>query len=284
MPRKLRYSERKAIAEQGGLGPLTDEPDSRLRNALLYLYIEAAQSACGDDFKAAMQGACVKHFGWAGDTQITQALHNPGGGIEVYLDLIEIFCEQAATEHWVYAGMTEYKTTALKDAGGELNGLFDRHRFGYRLQDGEIVKIGSPVLDEVVTGPALLASQRPGWEEVERTYKEALHRQRGGVDENDDALTAACATVEAALKAVGYRGTHLGPLAKSFKEGGTVPPELAGVPEALDVLLKRIGAVRNQHSDSHGKHAGADEVPQALVDLTVHWAGAFIVYVSATHP
>ncbi len=63
-----------------------------------------------------------------------------------------------------------------------------------------------------------------------------------------------------------------------------MPPELAGVPEALDVLLKRIGAVRNQHSDSHGKHAGADEVPQALVDLAVYWAGAFIVFLAATHP
>jgi hypothetical protein len=284
MSRKPRYSERKAIADQGGLGPLTDEPDSRLRNALIYLYIEGAKSACGGDFKDAMQGACVKHFGWVGDTQITQALRNPGGGVEVYLDLIEIFCEQAATERWVYGVMTEYKTTALKDAEGELNDLFDRHRFGYRLQDGEIVKIGSPALDEVVTGPTLLASQRPGWEEVERTYKEALHHQRGGTDENDDALTAACAAVEAALKAAGYNGTHLAPLAKSFKEGGTVPPELAGVPEALDLLLKRIGAVRNQHSDSHGKHAGADEVPQALVDLAVHWAGAFIVYLAATHP
>ena len=142
MPRKLRYSERKAVAEQGGLGPLTDEPVSQLRNALIYLYIEAVKSARGDDFKTAMEGACVKHFGWTGDTQITQVLRNPGGGIEVYLDLIEIFCEQAMTEWLVYTAVIEYKVTALQDAEGELNDLFDRHRFGYRLQDGEIVKIG----------------------------------------------------------------------------------------------------------------------------------------------
>src|SRR6187397_1765213 len=133
MPRKLRYSERKAISEQGGLGPLTEDPDSRLRNALIYLYIEAGESDCGDDFKAAMQGACVKHFGWVGDTPITQALRNLGGGIEVYLDLIEIFCEQAAIKRWVYAGMNEYEATALQNAEGELNDLFNRHRFGYRL-------------------------------------------------------------------------------------------------------------------------------------------------------
>jgi hypothetical protein len=115
------------------------------------------------------------------------------------------------------------------------------------------------------------------------TYKEALHHQRGGADENDDALTAACAAVEAAMKAAGYRGDRLGSLSKSFRNSGAVPPELAGVPEALDTLLHRIDAIRSSHGDSHGKHAGADEVPQALVDLAIHWADAFIVYLAAEH-
>jgi diacylglycerol kinase len=32
------------------------------------------------------------------------------------------------------------------------------------------------------------------------------------------------------------------------------------------------------------KDAGAAPVPQALVDLAIHWAGAFIVYVSDAVP
>jgi len=85
-------------------------------------------------------------------------------------------------------------------------------------------------------------------------------------------------------KAAGYKGDRLGPLAKSFKNSGTVPSELAGVPEALDGLLHRIGAIRSSHGDSHGKHSGAAEVPQGMVDLAIHWAGAFIVYLAAEHP
>ena len=47
-------------------------------------------------------------------------------------------------------------------------------RFGYRAEGREIRKIGSPALEETIVGPALLAVQRPGWEEVERSYREAM--------------------------------------------------------------------------------------------------------------
>lgn len=284
MPRKLRYSERQAIAETGSLGPFSDEPTHELRSAVIYLVTEGeTEFSVGEKFKVGLHSAGTKHFGW----QLTNTKERLRDETDIgrFLDLLEIIRDEAVKSRIVFRlNQPNTHRAALPNAEDELNDLFDRHRFGYRFEDGELRKIGSPVLDDVVTGPALLASQRSGWEEVERTYKEALHHQRGGDDENDDALTSACAAVEAALKAAGYKGTHLGPLAKSFKESGSVPPELAGVPGALDLLLKRIGAVRNQHSDSHGKHPGAYEVPQALVDLAIHWAGAFIVYLAAEHP
>jgi hypothetical protein len=136
--------------------------------------------------------------------------------------------------------------------------------------------VGSPALAEVIVGPALLAVQRPGWEEVERSYREAISHQRGASDERDDALTAA---VEAALKAAGYKGANLGPLAADFKARGPVF-ELRDVPAALNPLLQRSGAIRHGHGDAHGKAPGAGEVPQALADLAIHWAGAFIVYLA----
>jgi hypothetical protein len=52
------------------------------------------------------------------------------------------------------------------------------------------------------------------------------------------------------------------------------------VPEALDALLKRSGAIRDSHSDSHGKAPGADPVSPELVDLAIHWSGAFILFLS----
>jgi len=137
-------------------------------------------------------------------------------------------------------------------------------------------------LDERVIAPALQAVHRPGWEEAERSFREALHHQRGGLDERDDALTSATAALEAALKAAGLRGDRLSSLAKSLRNSDLVPGQLKEVPEALDTLLKRSGALRDPFSDAHGKAPGADEVPSALVDLSIYWTGAFINYLAET--
>jgi hypothetical protein len=284
--RRLRYSERKAIAETGTLGPLEDAPSVQLEASLLHLIRQGEESRGGNGFASALRSTCIKHFGWPGQhanpLDIMSSL-----SVEDFLDLMEILCETASAEYEILSmmvgGPVRY-AEPIPGAESEINSLFDRHRFGYRLDDGEIRKIGSPALDEVVVGPALLAVQREGWEEVERSFKEAIHHQRGPQSENDDALTAANASVEAALKATGFKGANLGPLAKDFKNAQLVPPELRGVPEALDALLKRGSAIRNSHSDSHGKPPGAQPVPQELVDLAIHWAGAFIVYLSQAIP
>jgi hypothetical protein len=54
-----------------------------------------------------------------------------------------------------------------------------------------------------------------------------------------------------------------------------------GVPDALDALLKRSGAIRDPHSDAHGKAPGAEAVPEELVNLSIYWTGAFINYLAA---
>lgn len=277
MTRKLRYSERKALAEGGSLAPFSDEPSLQLRNALEHLVIEAE----GNNLllPSALHSACVKHFGWARELKPLSALRFEE--VSDFLDFLEIFCEEATRRQTYSDGSGSIPMSGAED---EMNALFDRHRFGYRLHEGQTVKVGSPALDAVVTGPALLAIRRPGWEEVERSFREAIEHQRGGSDENDDALTAANAALEAALKAAGFKGSNLGPLVKDFKKSGRVPSELKGVPEALEVLVGRSGALRSSHGDAHGKAAGAAPVPQALVDLAIHWAGAFIVYLSDVAP
>ena len=143
---------------------------------------------------------------------------------------------------------------------------------------GEIRKVGSPALEERIVGPALLAVQRPGWEEAERSFREALAHQRSG--ETDDALTAANAAVEAALKAVGMKGGTLKELARAFKSSGLVPGYLSNVPSLLEDLLDRLHAARNVEGDAHGKPPGAAVVPPELADLAVYWAGAFIAYLA----
>jgi hypothetical protein len=276
MARKLLYSERKRLAETGSLGPLTDEPSDALRKGLAHLAQEAIHNgAQGTQFKTAVSRYGFQYLDWVSGESLPWSFENRHG--DDFLDHVELLAQQGIIRRTLRPGTFR---AALPGAEATINDLFDRHRFAYRIEGGEIRKINSPALDETVIGPALLAVKKEGWEEAERNFKEAIQHQRGPTSENDDALTAANAALESALKAAGYSGSHLSQLAKDFRNSGTVPGELKGVPEALDTLLKRSGAIRDNHGDAHGKAAGAAPVPQALVDLAINWAGAFIVYLS----
>jgi hypothetical protein len=276
--RKLRFSERKQLADTGSLGPLVDEPPTALINAVTNLRHIGEQGLVGAPFSRVLKNTCIQHFGWLPiqAQQIDTSLGEMPA--EAFLDYVEILVECGEADRQIPGGIVGRTASAIPSAGSRVNDLFERHRFGYRIERGEIRKIGSPLLDEEIVGPALLAVKRTGWEEVEKSFREAIHHQRGSADENDDALTSANAAVEAALKAAGFKGANLGPLAKDFKKSPHVPAELKGVPGALDSLIGRSGALRSSHGDAHGKAPGAALVPQALVDLAIHWAGAFIVY------
>jgi hypothetical protein len=194
--------------------------------------------------------------------------------VDEFLDAVEIIADEA--QRTTTSGTSS--TRPIPDVEERINRIFQRFRFGFRMDNGEIRKIGSPALEEMVVGPALLAVQRPGWEEAERSFREALAHQRSG--ETDDALTAANAAVEAALKAAGLSGKTLKELARSFKAAGIVPGYLSNVPDLLEDLLDRLHAARGVAGDAHGKPPGAEEVPAELADLAIYWAAAFIAYLA----
>lgn len=270
MSRRLRYSERKRLAETGSLGDLVHDRVSReLATAVLSLLARPAGGTAGTFYRR-LQDACIQYFGvdqrW--DDFVVAGPPDP------FLDFVEIAVEEAQRR----VVISVQPITPITNCEEKMNILFERFRFGYRIEGGEAHKIGSPTLEAEVIGPALLSVRRKGWEEVERSFREALDHQRGG--ETDDALTAANAAVEAALKAIGMKGNTLKELSRGFKNAGIVPGYLANVPDLLEDLLDRLHAVRSTAGDAHGKGPGAPEVPQELADLAIHWAGAFIVYLS----
>jgi hypothetical protein len=284
--RKLRYSERLTIAESGALAPLNfDEIPESFRQAIEYVVRKATEVRhVGKAFSNSLHGAVVEHFG-LGPATSYQALILSADA-PAFLDTAEIIAEEGKREHTYRApensGRVIYRLhaqAAMPEFADKFNTLADRHRLGYRFENHEIQRIGSPALSDAIVGPALLAAQRFGWDQVERSFREALRHQRGGSDENDDAVTAASAALESALKATGLPGATLGQLSKAFKGSGLAAPQLRGVPDLLQDLLERSAAVRNIHGDAHGRGPGDDpEAPQELVDLAVHLTGAFIVY------
>jgi hypothetical protein len=291
---RLRYSDRRQLAEQGSLGPLAyGAVPEKLTAAVVSIYQHAArQDLIGGHFDKRVLAACEQHFGrtfWGVNSppraggrlqDFLQAKYPSPITILDFLDVIEILAEEGPRS-WTF---TLESGNVTRQADGEIeqhiNAVFVRHRFGYRLSSGEVRRIGSPAMDEAVVGPALLATSRPGWEQVDRSYRDALHHRRGGPGERGAAITDAHAALEAALKTAGLKGDTLAALAKSFRNSGLVLPLLEGVPELLDKLLKRSQSMRDSLSDAHGREPGTEEVPIEVVDLAIHWTGAFIVYLA----
>jgi hypothetical protein len=279
--RKLRYAERKKLAETGSLGDLVhDEVPPKFRTALWYMLFQP-QSKARERYIESVELLARPYFGWPGGENTTTFVAT--ASTDDLLSFVEIARERAGHSYnnTAYSERPHRKDVlVLSDFEERFNHLCERHRFGYRIENGNVHMVGSPVLEREVVGPALLAVQRPGWDQVEKSFREALNHQRGG--ETDDALTAAHAAVEAALKAVGMSGPFT-MMTKQFRSSALVPSYLQKTPDALDSfigLLARSNAVRSAAGDAHGKVSGSDEVPQALADLAIHWAGAFIVFLA----
>jgi hypothetical protein len=171
MARKLLYSERKRLAETGNLGPLSDEPSQALLGALDHLFREGEGKGyeVGPKFRKQVNKIGFQYLGWQPGETRSEALF--GASVEQLLDLIEVVVVvvEEGERQYRYKNLSP---RAIPNAEEQVNNLFDRHRFGYRLENGEIRKIGSPALDEEIVGPALLAVRRPGWEEVEKSFRE----------------------------------------------------------------------------------------------------------------
>jgi hypothetical protein len=288
---RLRYSDRTLLAEQGTLGALSyDEVPPRLQEGIASIYRRAAQRPrVGRAFEEQFCSALERHFGGrfygigtspSNGQRAVDFIQRPELPIADFLDVVEILIEQATQVWTIHRHDGEDELQADAYAEEHTNEAFVRHRFGFRMSNGNAHRVGSPALDEALVGPALLATARPGWEQADRSYRDALYHRRGGSDERGAAITDAHAALEAAMKAAGLKGDTLAALAKDLRNSGKVLSQLEGVPEMLDKLLKRSQAIRDSQSDAHGRAPGTEIVGAEVVDLAIHWTGSFIVYLA----
>jgi hypothetical protein len=278
--RILRYSERRRLAETGTLGDLIHEqvPDV-VRQAVYYILFQS-KNAQQSNLERRLLDRIAVHFSdfrvdWLADTPLNMQL-----SVDGFLDYCEIAIEAGnlIVQHRRSSG--EYESIRL--LGGldaRLNALFETHRFGYRFVSGEAQRMDSPLLHIEVVGPALIASQRAGWSEVEERYRSAILHHRGG--DTAKALTDANAATESALKAVGMRGNATGDLTGAFRRSPMLAPYGDRVAGQLKVLTDNLMIWRSNFGDAHGGGPGAADAPPELAALAIHWAGAYIVFLAA---
>jgi hypothetical protein len=279
----VRYSDRKLLAETGSVGDLNyDVVPDELAQAVRVI-VESPGSPIGDEFRRMLRMELAEHFG---RSDRWQSFYWDDVDVEAFLDAVEILVETATRSIFVEDESAEGRGSefvAIEDAQYRINRAFERFRFGYRVEDGEVRKIALPAWAKAVVGPPLLAVQQPGWEEVDRSFREALEHQRAR--ETDDALAAANDAIVAALKAAKMRGSTLDERAASFRAStlgrhGLVPGYLFEVPELIEDLLESLQAARSTEVAARGEAPRAAEVPAALADFAIHVAGAFVAYLA----
>jgi hypothetical protein len=275
--RKLRFSERRALSETGALADLlADIVPATLRGAVEYYIGNEPDEKVAYTFREDLKRLVARHFGKPDWTSIVRQ-----GDADSFLDFCEILADASTVRRPWRSGYSDGGyAAALPSVRDELNELFDRHRFGFRFESEEIRPISSPMVDDVVVGPALLAIARPGWDEVERSYREAVQHLRRS-DEGRDALTSASTAVESALKALGMSGNSLTDLVRALGRSNLMPAHTSAIFPQLDSLFARLNAWRSTEGDAHGRLPDAEDPSRALVALAVHWAGAALVYLAS---
>lgn len=275
--RKLSYSERKARDENRVPELVTDVVPWQVIHAVAYGIHHRTEYYVRSKFISDITTRCATAFGaWnfvdrKGTIDFLKNL-----SVDYFLDFCEFLAEECKKQ--LYHTSDKRYCQAWATFEDDLNEIFARHRFGYRIEKSLIRQIGSPALDVLAVHPALFAARKSGWIQAEKSYIEAILHRRGGEEELDDALTAAAASVEAALKAAGYKGSMLSQLLKSFSDDSTVDGTMKNVPSGLTNLLETVMAERHSKGDAHGKSPDSQPVDPATADLLIHWAGAFIVW------
>lgn len=280
MEEKLLYSERKALLENRGHPLVTAEVPWQVINAVAHnVHTQPVSYSVFSKFTTALTSRCAVAFGfWDFSNRDGTINFAKQLSLDLFLDFCEILAEEAPKTRYYNIGTSVKSGVWWARVEADLNAMFSRQRFGYRLENSLIRQLSSPTLDEAIVHPALFSFAKPGWEQAEASFTAAIRHRRGGDHELDDSLTAAASSVEAALKAAGYKGAKLSQLLRDYNNKEIRGGATRSLPTDLSKLLEQVMATRHSQGDAHGKEPDAAKVDPATVDLLIHWAGAFIVY------
>jgi hypothetical protein len=188
---------------------------------------------------------------------------------------------QKATE-LLNAGLVMGDITSDVDAiTNRFNEICEEEGIGYRWSEGELVRFDSSATHELAVEPAMVLLADPRYSNADAEFRRALECYRSG--DWRDAITNANAAFESVLKlATGRPNDTAGSLITEARRQGLIPAYTEGAAEGLGKLMNLVPAVRGQQGSSHGLGDREAEADEALAQLVVSAAAAFIVFVA--HP
>lgn len=223
---------------------MTDDVPETLIVAVKHLYdtIPGRTGLPPSRIRREIVNRCVAHFGVPADQVVANVLF--GGDAGRFIDFSEILVEVGQENFRVFSGQRHTFVLPIPAIGSTLNDLFERHRFGFRIEDGNARRLTSPLLEQEVVGPSLFAAKRAGWDKVDDDYREALIHQRGG--EIGLAMNSAHAAAESALKALGFKGASLSDLMREFRKSDIARPYLSSGLDQLMGVISKLTPLRGE--------------------------------------
>lgn len=264
-----------------------DEIPETLRNQILYIWNEAIGKA-NDEAWQTIRGITAREKGLltlarADEPRndcVTYLLKQEKS--DEWLDLIEIsfrFIDRVAREY--YSPERHGITRAPDAAISELNDRFRLATFGYRFENGQILRIDSEFLHAEIVKPSLVLLSDERFSAPQEEYLTAHGHYRSG--HFSDAVTNANNAFESTMKVICdikvweyNKGDRASELIKIMRKKGLLPEYTEKAFDAfLSTLQHGLPTVRN-NAGGHGK-GNAPATPQHLAAYAMHLAAANIV-------
>jgi hypothetical protein len=206
-------------------------------------------------------------------------------GTDEALDVIQVSfawmsAAQDSRDFMVWVG----PELAAAEAVEKLNKRFKEHAIGYRLEQGQIIRLDSEFLHAETTEPALRLMYANGYEGALDEFQLAHRYYRQGPEHYDDCLTNCLKAAESTLqRIIELNNWNLPGEAKfdnlfaEVKKRGLFPPFLGSHIGELKKFLQTVAVIRNEEG-AHGSGSAPNEVPDHLVAYQIHLAGSAIVF------
>jgi hypothetical protein len=205
---------------------------------------------------------------------------------DIALDIIEVSFRMIPLAQRDYKFMSWVKPQlTASDALARLNQRFQENAIGYRLANGQMVRLDSEFLHADTTEPAFRLLHKLGFEGALEEFELAHRRFREGPAHYDDCLTNCLKALESTLKTIcGRRNWAYNPNDTASKlidvvfKNGLIPSYLQTHFSALrSSLASGVPTIRNREG-GHGSGEKPNDVPEYLAAYQLHLTASAIVF------
>ncbi len=176
-------------------------------------------------------------------------------------------------------------TISADDAVDEINERFRRAGFGYRYEDGRVMRIDNDLMHQEVTLPALRLLRDPRFAGADEEFRAAHAHYRAGENKDCavcavDALNAVESTMKTICDLKGWpypKGARANDLVKILRQNGLFPDFAEQSFDQLVATLKSgLPTVRNENG-GHGQGAVPVAVPTYIATYALNLAATNIL-------